>query len=305
MRRQVLLTVGVAVWALLASACTPRSEASLPTSSEPATSTTVSGSPTQQKIAELVGPDVLAVYEAVDEARFDFVVGCMRRDGWEFDRTMLPSVGEPIVGGPLVAAGPENAVRMVEALEAHRTGQANTGSSAPAGADRASLDERNRAIGECFDRALAEVPNPIEEFQQWLATEQSALEDLVRSDERVIEAIDRERRCFSSSGYDFRTAGDANQYFDELVEPILQAYGSGEIDAETALIRLEPIVAEADDVAAVLNPCVEERLATEFTVRSEYELEWLDENADRVALAATELIGSLDGIEDFLPEPPP
>lgn len=306
--RSVLALLIVMVFALCACGEQTIDGASVTeTATPPTTAGSLQTSPTVRRIADIVGSDVGELYAAVDEARFDFIVGCMRKDGWDFDRSMLPSSYEPMeASSDLLGTSAANAISMIETLEGSQGDPApdaeGTQDTVPPRPQRAR--DESGAVSACFDQALAEVPNPLEPLQSWLEHEQSYLEDYVRTDRRVADALAAQDRCFRESGYDFRDVGDANDYVAAKATPILEGYGSGELDASEAIEMLQPIAKEGGEIAAVLGPCLTARLAVEFAVRSEYELEWLQKNSDRVAFAAEELLGDLEQIRGFIRDRP-
>lgn len=307
MHRNRYAVVMITAFACLVGACGGSPSGEPRDTDMQSSSTTNAGAeilPTVQRLAEIVGSDVADVYAAVDEARFQFVVGCMRADGWDFNRSMLPDTDQPLgMSSDLIGTSATAAIFMIRTLESAKGAAAPTENGTTETQPKSPPPDAAQpgAIAECYDRALAEVPNPLEPFQSWLDHEQSSLEERVRTDSTVADALAAQDRCFRESGFSFRDVGEANDYVYAKSQPILEAYGSGSLDAEAAIDRLHPIETEAREIADVLGPCLADRLAVEFEVRSRYELQWLDENADRVALAAKELLGDLGQILEFIP----
>lgn len=252
-----------------------------------------------------MGYDIQAVYDAVDEMRFQHVVSCMVAEGWDFDRSMLPTLPPPPSGGSseeelLAGEQGELAIRLVESMEAGRNPDQVPPVSSTVALGGSESPERDAAVATCFDIAVTEVPNPLEPFQGWLFEEQESIQELTVADPRVVQAHDDERQCVIATGYPFESVDAANQHFEELVDPIVENYRAGVLTAEDAVSELSPIAAEGRAVGEAITPCIMERLRVTGMVRAEYEEAWLDENADRVAAAADEMVSDLEPLNDVL-----
>lgn len=269
------------------------------------TDTTTAVTPTEGAIRDIVGYDIQAVYDAVDEMRFQYVVSCMVADGWDFDRSMLPTLppqpsGGSSEGGLLAGEQGELAIRLVESMESGRNPDQVPSVSSTVALGGSESPERDAAVATCFDIAATEVPNPLEPFQEWLFEEQESIQELTVADPRVVQAHDDERQCVIATGYPFESVDEANQHFEELVDPIVENYRAGVLTAQDAVTELSPIAAEGRAVGEAITPCIMERLRVTGMVRAEYEEAWLDENADRVAAAANEMVLNLEPLKEAL-----
>lgn len=259
--------------------------------------------PTDASIAEALGFDLRVVARATDEARFGRVATCMRLDGWEFDRSMLPStepLDDPGLTPSSYAGHAQAAIKQITAIEsAPPDGSTVPGPTMPVGESPAASEAMSSSLATCWEAAVTAIDYPLEALDRWLATEMVDLNASVGADPRVLAARDTEYRCMAEAGFPYDPEF-SNSVFMESKD-IFDAYRDGLIDADEAIALLEPIAEREHLVAEAHVPCILARLEVERTVRAETEEVWLKDHGDRLILAISELV-DLDPIADILEE---
>jgi len=258
--------------------------------------------PLDAAVEDLTGYSEDAVVTAINDARFDYIVNCMIAQGWEFDLSDLP---------PAAMTEEEQQTRTVTGQSAYYISlldaELPTGESQPNSDDteaRSSNPQTSQEFREdrheCWMQAETEFPNPINSLWPWLA---AALEDLnhkVRQDDRYVLAQADARACIAAEGYDFRTSEEGLNYFFDMASAVWMRYESGDIDEDAARAKLRDLAMKESEFIETDFACSKEIGRVGFLVRSEYEEQFLAENGDRVALAATEYAEKLEPLREFL-----
>ncbi len=251
--------------------------------------------PIDTAVEKIAGYSRNAIVTAVNDARFDYIVNCMTAQGWEFDLSDLP---------PAATTEEERQTRTVANQSAYYLSliddkESESSSESPAAKPQAPSglieDENN-----CWMQAAIEFPNPIDSLWSWLATEMEDLNHKVGQDDRYVSAQADARACIAAEGYDFRTSDEGFNYFVDMANAVWVRYQSGDIDEDAARAELQDLSVKESEFVETEFACSKEIGRVGFLVRSEYEEQFLAENGDRVALAATEYAEKLEPLREFL-----
>lgn len=270
-------------------------------STEPPDIEAVQATPTDAAIADILGYSISQTTAALDEARFDYIVDCMVADGWDYDRSMLPSHEDPasIDNQPEVGGAARNAIELITALEEReQSGTGSTNATSATTPESSNDEDMFAAEAQCFEQAVEEYPDPVEDLYVWVATEQEDLNAIVEADPRYLEAVDEQQRCIADTGHPF-TPQEASNHFQQLVNEIVDQYRQDDLGGPQALEELSALETEEDQVAEDLTPCLQAFLETVRMVRADAEEAWLEENGERLAVALNDLV-DLDPLREQL-----
>ena len=247
-------------------------------------------------ITEVAGYTQNDVAAAVNAARFDSIVACMAKKGWDFSHSDLPDPGldpnESI--GPFGTqleyfldelAAPEDPPETVEAED-----------------DADHPLERNEDEFECWVEADEKYPDPLQTMWAWLDRKTEDLDKRVRNDPRLAAAKEVSARCIAATGYDFTSMDDATGFILDAAFNVWNRYRSGGITRDDARSELLDLSTQAADLEEEFQLCDRELFAVIADVRAEAEAEFLNEHGDRIALIAADYSDRLDLYRDYLPD---
>lgn len=255
-------------------------------------------SPIGAAVTEVAGYTEIDVSTAVNNARFDSIIGCMTEQGWDYGYDDLPEAGPST--GEISYFGTQIQYYLDELDRAQRTeSETSTGDDTEPDSDPRASTEFSQNEFDCWVQAEDRYPDPLQALWLWLADETEDLDTEVRQDPRIAAAREASERCFAMSGYD-TSIEDAANLFNGLANDVWERFRAETISADEARTELLDIQVRADEVEDTVASCDAPNAQVQGEVRAEYEQAFLDENGDKIALIAKDYAELLKPYLEFL-----
>lgn len=248
---------------------------------------TVSLTPMDLAFERGLGVSRQELTSAVIDARFDYVVTCVDRLGYEASRADFPESTDPPPPPPFGGVA-ETALTILDSIAG--------GPSAPA-----AVPGRDEAINQCYLEAADALPDPTTAFFDWLSQAASDLAARTMADPRVVAAEASEADCLRELGID-QSPNALSDTYVERADDILSAYRNGGLALEPARAQLNELAADEGAVAPGISDCIRQRVLAQDAVYNEYEQEFVEQHAQAVAEQVAIAREGLSPYRDYLPD---
>ncbi|WP_052550875.1 hypothetical protein [Enhygromyxa salina] len=238
--------------------------------------------PFQEELERRLGVTNAEVQDATDEARVQWVLGCVESRG---QAAWIEQVRA------IVATSPEEATTLLD-LAASQLESAN---------ERAGKDVANERLWRCVEGAEGEI-NPRWELALLLEDATLAISDRLEVDPEMIAAIEEERRCVRAS-----TLGNYGVALlhreDLLVSEIMKRVSSGDmtrVDGLEELRDLAVLRAEREPLMAEVQDCTNRRIRIEQILVVEQQRAYLAANPGWIDGIAERYRAIIAPLQDYL-----
>lgn len=222
--------------------------------------------PIYSVLEESLGVQLGALSQVINDAQVGWVADCVQERGFIVLDGDLPS-NDP-ADSPAQSGGAVDLA--IASLESRQT--------VDAAASTKEVDPlKSAAISSCLEASLEAVPNPLEEFQAWVAEELADVQAAVAADERVLQAREKETACIKRLGYE-------NYYqlynsFAEEAQSILDKEVDGVIATDAALAQLADLRKAEEAVGPDAQECSRDRVDAERSALVEGQNAFVEANS--------------------------